>query len=110
MSSVELRKGSVELLLLSLLEDGPTHGYEIGKRIEQRSGGRIQFRISSLYPVLCRMEDRAWIEGWWLEGPGERRRRFYRLTDKGVKALAEQRKTWNEFTQAVNLVLGPSHA
>ena len=110
MSSVELRKGSVELLLLSLLEDGPSHGYEIGKRIEQRSGGRIQFRISSLYPVLCRMEDRAWIEGWWLEEPGERRRRFYRLTDKGVAALVEQRKTWNEFTQAVNLVLGPSHA
>ena len=110
MSSVELRKGSVELLLLSLLEDGPGHGYEIGKRIERRSGGRIQFRISSLYPVLCRMEDRGWIAGWWVEKPGERRRRFYRLTDKGVTALVEQRKTWNEFTRAVNLVLGPSHA
>jgi DNA-binding PadR family transcriptional regulator len=56
------------------------------------------------------MEDRQWIQGWWVEKPGERRRRFYRLTDKGVTALAEQRKNWNEFTLAVNLVLGPSHA
>jgi transcriptional regulator len=109
-SSVELRKGSVELLLLSILETGPSHGYEIGKLVEQRSGGRIRFRISSLYPVLCRMEDRGWIEGWWVEKPGERRRRFYRLTGRGVKALAEQRETWDEFTYAVNLVLGPSHA
>ncbi len=110
MSSVELRKGSVELLMLSLLEAGPSHGYEIGKLIEQRSGGGIRFRISSLYPVLCRMEDREWIEGWWVDKPGERRRRFYRLTDRGAKALAEQRNSWNEFTHAVNLVLGPSHA
>jgi len=110
LSNVELRKGSVELLLLSILETEPRHGYEIGKLIEQRSGGRLRFRISSLYPVLCRMEDRAWIEGWWVEKPGERRRRFYRLTENGIRALAEQRKTWNEFTHAVNLVLGPSHA
>ena len=110
MSNLELKKGSVELLLLSILEQGPSHGYEIGKQIEQRSGGRIRFRISSLYPVLCRMEDRRWIEGWWVERPGERRRRFYRLTSHGATALAELHNTWNEFTHAVNLVLGPSHA
>jgi len=110
LSSVALKQGSVELLLLSLLETEPRHGYEIGKLIEQRSGGRIRFRVSSLYPVLCRMEDRGWIAGWWVERPGERRRRFYRLTDKGIDALAAQRKTWHEFTCAVNLVLEPSHA
>ena len=73
-------------------------------------GGRITFRVSSLYPVLCRMEDRGWISGRWVEKSGERRKRFYSLTSKGTKALTEQRKTWNEFTLAVNLVLGPSHA
>lgn len=108
--SPALKKGSVELLLLSLLEDEPRHGYEIGKLIEQRSGGRLKFQISSLYPILCRMEGRGWIEGRWVEKPGERRRRFYRLTKKGVEALAAQRKTWKEYTYAVNLVVEPSHA
>lgn len=110
MASVDLRKGSVELLLLSLLEDESRHGYEIGKLIEERSGGRITFRISSLYPVLCRMEDRRWIKGRWVEQSGERRRRFYSLTNKGREALNEERRAWQEFTRGVNLVLEPSHA
>lgn len=110
MSDLTLKKGSVELLLLSILEGGQRHGYEIGKQIEQRSGGRITFRVSSLYPVLCRMEDRGWITGRWVEKSGERRKRFYSLTGKGAKALAQQRATWDEFTLAVNLVLGSNHA
>jgi transcriptional regulator len=110
LSNLALKKGSVELLLLSILEDEPRHGYEIGKLIEMRSGGRLRFRVSSLYPILCRMEDRGWIKGRWVEKAGERRRRFYSLTKKGVRALAEQRRTWDEFTLAVNLVLGLSHA
>jgi len=108
--SAALKKGSVEMLLLSLLEGERLHGYEIGKLIESRSGGRLQFRISSLYPVLCRMEDRGWIKGSWVEKPGERRRRFYRLTAKGADALAAQRETWSEYQLAVNLVLEPNNA
>jgi PadR family transcriptional regulator PadR len=107
--SPAMKKGSVELLLLSLLEDRDRHGYEIGKLIEQRSQGRLQFRVSSLYPVLCRMEERRWIKGRWVEKQGERRRRFYRLTAKGRKALALQKETWDEYTQAVNLVLEPTN-
>jgi PadR family transcriptional regulator PadR len=107
--SPAMKKGSVELLLLSLLEDRDRHGYEIGKLIEQRSRGRLQFRVSSLYPVLCRMEERGWIKGRWVEKEGERRRRFYRLTAKGRKALALQKETWDEYTQAVNLVLEPTN-
>ena len=109
MFSPAMKKGSVELLLLSLLEDRDRHGYEIGKLIEQRSGGRLQFRISSLYPVLCRMEDRGWIKGRWVEEAGERRRRFYRLTAKGREALALQKETWDEYTRAVNLVMEPTN-
>ncbi len=107
--SPAMKKGSVELLLLSLLEDEDHHGYEIGKLIEARSEGRLKFRISSLYPVLCRMEERGWIKGRWVEKEGKRRRRFYRLADKGREALARQKETWNAFTLAVNLVLEPSN-
>jgi PadR family transcriptional regulator, regulatory protein PadR len=79
----ELKKGSAEFLILSLIEARPRHGYDIGKLIEARSKGRIQFRIGSLYPILCRLEERGLITGRWVEKPGERRRRFYRLTPVG---------------------------
>lgn len=110
MFSPTMKKGSMELLLLSLLEDKPCHGYEIGRQIEERSGGRLQFRVSSLYPVLCRMEDRGWIKGYWVEKPGVRRRRFYQLTPKGKKALTEQRETWEEFKMALTLILDSKNA
>lgn len=105
-----MKKGSVELLILSLLQAETRHGYELGKLIESRSGGRLQFQISSLYPVLCRMEERAWIKGRWVEKPGERRRKFYRLTKKGREALEEKQATWLQFAESVNQVLGLSHA
>ena len=110
MFSPTLKKGSAELLILSLLEPRERHGYEVAKLIEERSGGRLSFQASSLYPVLFRMEKRGWIKGTWVEKEGERRRRFYRLTAKGERALAAQRRTWREFTLAVNLVVEPSHA
>lgn len=110
MFSPTLKKGSAELLILSILEDENRHGYQIAKLIEARSGRRLQFRASSLYPVLFRMEKRRWIRGRWVEREGERRRRFYALTDKGREALEIQRITWKEFTLAVNLVAEPSHA
>jgi transcriptional regulator len=105
-----LKKGSAELLILSLLEDERRHGYEIGKLIETRSGGRLTFHASSLYPVLFRMEKRGWIRGRWVEREGERRRRYYGLTKRGRKALANQRAAWREFAVGVNLVVEPSHA
>ena len=86
MFSSEVRKGSTELLILSLVEDKPRHGYEIGKLIEVRSGGRLRPSIPSLYPTLCRMERRGWIKGNWVERPSERRRRYYRLTPAGLEA------------------------
>ncbi len=105
-----LKKGSTELLVLSLISDKPRHGYEIGKLIELRSGGALQFHISSLYPVLCRMEKRDWIKGRWVEKKGERRRRFYKLTATGSKVLVEQKEYWLEFTGAVNQIMGVSNA
>ena len=110
MFSPTLKKGSAELLILSILEQEVRHGYEIAKRIRHESGDRLNFQASSLYPVLFRMEKRGWIKGRWVEKEGARRRRYYRLTPKGEEALATQRETWKEFKLAVNLVAEPNHA
>jgi PadR family transcriptional regulator PadR len=108
--SRELKKGNTELLVLSLLEARPRHGYEIGQLIEERSGGKLRYRIASLYPLLCRLESRRLISGRWMEKEGERRRRYYRLTAEGRKALRNQRTLWQEFIDAVNRVTRPDHA
>jgi PadR family transcriptional regulator len=105
----ELKKGAAELLLLAVLEARPRHGYELGKLIETRSGGRLVFHLDSLYPLLYRLEERGWIKGAWVEKPGERRRRFYRLTATGHKVLSQQRQTWETFVEAVRLVTGAQH-
>jgi PadR family transcriptional regulator, regulatory protein PadR len=105
----ELKKGAAELLLLSVLEARPRHGYELGKLIEARSRGRLVFHIDSLYPLLYRLEERRWIKGTWVEKPGERRRRFYRLTAEGQRVLARQRETWDAFVEAVGLVTRGEH-
>lgn len=110
MFSRELKKGSTELLILALLDPRPRHGYELAKLIESRSSGRLRLRVGSLYPILCRLEDRGLIAGRWVEKPGERRRRFYRLTAAGRGVLEAQRGTWLDFVDAVNQVLGGERA
>jgi transcriptional regulator len=110
MAHHDLKKGSTELLILALLDTRPRHGYEIGKLIETRSSGKLTFRIGSLYPVLVRLEDRGLISGKWIEKPGERRRRFYRLTPAGRGVLARQRSAWEEFSEAVNQIVRNRHA
>src|SRR5918997_614826 len=100
----ELKKGSAELLILSLVEDQPRHGYDIGNLIEQRSGGVLRFNVASLYPLLYRLESRGWILGRWVEQPGQRRRRYYKLTAEGKKVLAAQRNTWREFVEAIGRI------
>lgn len=102
----ELKKGSAELLILSLVEARARHGYEISKLIESRSGGHLKFHIASLYPLLYRLEERGWIQGTWVEKAGERRRRFYKLTAPGHKVLAAQRETWKTFVESVARITG----
>jgi transcriptional regulator len=106
MFSSELKKGSTEMLVLSLIESRPRHGYEIGKLIEERSGGRLTFALPTLYPTLLRLENRGWIKGRWVERPGERERCFYRLTAEGRRVLVEKRRTWQEYVTTVNQVMG----
>jgi transcriptional regulator len=106
----ELKKGSAELLVLSLVEDQPRHGYDLSKLIEARSGGVLKFRVASLYPLLYRLEKRGWIQGRWIEKAGQRRRRYYRLTPSGAQVLASQRSTWREFADAISRIAGVERA
>jgi len=106
----ELKKGSAEFLILSLVEARPRHGYEIGKMIETRSSGDLHFNAASLYPLLYRLEQRWWIEGRWVEKANQRKRRYYRITATGRKILREKRSTWQAFVTAVNRVTGVENA
>ena len=106
----ELKKGSAELLILSLVEAQPRHGYELSKLIEARSEGVLTFRVASLYPLLYRLERRGWIQGRWVEKAGQRRRRYYRLTTAGSRVLKSQRSTWREFVAAINRITGLDRA
>lgn len=106
----ELKKGSAELMILSLVEDRARHGYEISKIIETRSGGALRFNVASLYPLLYRLEKRGWIQGRWTEKAGQRRRRYYKLTATGRKVLSEQRNTWQSFVAAMSRITGLQNA
>jgi PadR family transcriptional regulator, regulatory protein PadR len=106
----ELKRGSAELLILSLLDARPRHGYDLSKLIQTRSRGALKFHIDSLYPLLYRLEERGWIKGTWVEKSGERRRRFYKVTAEGRRVLARQRQTWAAFVEAVRRVTGGDHA
>src|SRR3954470_15114384 len=106
----ELKKGSAELLILSLVEDRPRHGYELGQLIEMRSRGALRFNVASLYPLLDRLEKRGWIRGRWVVKAGQRRRRYYRLTSAGKKILAAQRDGWREFVEAIGRITGIEYA
>src|ERR1044071_1469529 len=97
-----MHKGSAEMILLALLDGRTRHGYELAKLIETESDSKLQFHVASLYPMLYRLERKGLVEGRWVEKAGERRKRFYRLTPTGRRALAEHRRNWREFMHALN--------
>jgi len=106
----EWKKGSAELLILSLIEHRARHGYEISKLIEQRSEGVLKFNVASFYPLLYRMEKRGWIAGRWVEKAGQRRRRYYRLTTEGKQILKTQQATWLNFVTAIRRITEAENA
>ena len=106
----QLKKGSTELLVLSLLERRSRHGYEIGKLIETRSDGILRFNVASLYPLLYRLESRGLIEGRWVERAAQRRRRYYKLTAAGRKMLRLQQSAWAAFVEAMKRITEAEHA
>ena len=91
------KKGSADLFILALVDEEDHHGYEIGRQIELRSGGAVHFTMASLYATLYRLEEKALIKGRWVEKAGQRRRRYYRITENGRAMLATQREDWGRF-------------
>jgi transcriptional regulator len=100
------KKGSADLLILSLLDAEALHGYDIAGRIETQSDGTLRFTLASLYATLYRLEERDFVRGRWVERAGQRRRRCYRITEKGRKALAVQREDWSRFIAALTQIAG----
>jgi transcriptional regulator len=105
-----LKKGTAELLVLAQLETQPRHGYEIAQQIAARADGAVSFHAASLYPILYKLEGRGLIAGRWVEKAGQQRRRYYRLTAEGRRVLAERRKSWSTFMQAVRQAAGLDYA
>ncbi|HUA98458.1 MAG TPA: PadR family transcriptional regulator [Terracidiphilus sp.] len=106
----EWKKGGAELLILSLLEQQARHGYDICKLIEARSAGALRFHVTTLYPLLYRLEERGLVQGRWVEKPNQRRRRYYSLTAEGRRMLALQRQSWQAFVEAMGRVMGVENA
>lgn len=101
----ELLKGSTDCLVLSVINDHPTYGYELIKELETRSSGYFRFREGTLYPALHRMEKEGLVEGKWETLHNGQERRYYYITKRGKEALEQKRLTWSDFATAVRSVL-----
>ena len=97
-------KGHLDLLLLAVLADGAKHGYAVIEQLRERSEEALELPEGTVYPALHRLQKGGFLTSEWSEVHG-RRRRTYRLTDKGQSALGEQARSWEEFTKAVGGVL-----
>jgi len=103
--SPEVLRGTIDLLVLKTLALAPLHGWGIGQRIQEISGGELEVNQGSLYPALQRLEYRGLIESEWGESANNRRARYYRLTRAGRRALGDETESWRRFAAAVEVVL-----
>lgn len=104
----ELLKGTLSLLILSLLSRKPMHGYDIAATVHRDTGGTFTWREGSLYPSLHKLEAGGLIQGQWEEKETGRKRRYYHITPAGRTALAEKVQAWNELRDAISRVLEKS--
>ena len=107
MHQQEMLKGNTETLLLALLENEAMYGYQIAKEVDQRSSGYFAFKEGTLYPALHRLEKAKLVEGSWEDTPNNVRRRYYLITTKGLRALADRLTEWQRFSNAMNLIMRP---
>lgn len=103
----DLIKSSSDSLLLSLLERQPLYGYKIVRELEERSQGYFKFKEGTLYPALHRLEKSGLIRGEWQALSNGRQRRYYYITQKGRAKLATEKSQWQDFLEAVKLILEP---
>ncbi len=101
----ELLRGNLELMVLSILRDGPAHGYAVIKELRTRSAGSFKLPEGTVYPALYRLERAGLVVGRDDED-GQRKRRVYRISRRGLGALSDKREQWEAFAHSVRLVLG----
>lgn len=107
--SKELLKGSTEILILTLLDRSPMYGYEMIAAIERESGGVFSFKEGTLYPILHTLESEGHVESFWSEGDGARKRKYYRITETGMRYLKARQSEWACFRTAVDRVIGATN-
>ena len=101
--SQQLKKGVLEMLVLKLVCDGPTYGYQLLTRLKEESGGRFQLKEGTLYPILYRLEDDGLIEAQWSQGEGRTApKKMYAATEAGRAENIRRILVWQEFTETVN--------
>ncbi len=105
---LELMRGNSDSLLLCLVGRQPMYGYQILKELAKRSEGYFEFKEGTLYPALHRLEKSGLVAGEWQMLPNGRQRRYYHITDKGQRVLAEKVSQWRDFLTAMNLIIQPA--
>ncbi len=101
----ELTKGSSAMLVLSVIEKEDMYGYQIIKEIQLRSDNAFTFKEGTLYPILHNFESDGYVKSYWLESESGRKRKYYKITKKGIKALADSKEEWKTYSVAVSKVL-----
>jgi PadR family transcriptional regulator, regulatory protein PadR len=105
MGNIDLLQGTLDMLILRVLERGDMHGWGIAERIAQLSATDLQVGEGSLYPCLYRMQDKGWIASEWGESDNRRRAKYYRLTAVGRKQLKSETDDWNRLVTAVSRIM-----
>jgi transcriptional regulator len=105
-----LLPGTVDLVILRTLSEGPAHGFAISRRIRARSEGVLELQDAALYQALHRMEKKGWISSQWGQSENNRRAKFYDLTTVGTKRLAAEARSWREYAAAIASILEPAPA
>ena len=101
----ELKRGTLEMMLLHILAEEPTYGYELLSRLNERSGGRFETKEGTLYPVLYRLEEAGMVVPEWEQPARGVPRKIYRLTEAGQERLVELTSAWKSFSDAIEAVL-----
>lgn len=106
MRKTEMLKGSTSMILLSLLSERDMYGYEIAEKVEELSEGYLQYKEGTLYPALKKLEMKGLVESYWQRSSDGPRRKYYRVTRTGLKALQDQKKEWNLFQKVMHRIVG----
>jgi PadR family transcriptional regulator PadR len=101
----ELLQGTLDLIVLKLLQAGPANGWDLTHSIQAVSKGVLDVNYGSLYPALRRLEAKGWVKARWGTSENNRRARFYELTPAGLRQLDTERQAWERFSQALGLIL-----